>query len=140
MVATLREQSGSSRPTHAGPQTFSFKDHRPTALDLSLSLERLERLRISNSPRKTFSFRDNGNNATSPPHSILMRRRCKLGVPPLLQLVGGEDVCETTTPPVPVAPRSGNKQILLLWDSPTAQQSAESAYSDDSGSLLSPMN
>jgi hypothetical protein len=115
MVASVREPS--TRSTHAGPQLSSFKEIRPSAQDLTISLERLERLRLSSSPTqiKANSIRDAHGNSVSSSPSILIRRRCKFGLPTLLALENLSGETNFTTPSVPMAPKSG-PQIPLSWD------------------------
>ena len=132
MVASVRESS--TRSTHTGPQLSSFKDSRPSAQDLTISLERLERLRLSSSPThiKASAIRDANGNVSSP--SILIRRRCKFGLPTLLALENLSSETNYTTPSVPMAPKSG-PQIALSWDF-SAQSAQQTPFAEECAPYL----
>ena len=135
MVASIREPMSSSRSTHSGPQLCSFKDSRPSAQDLTISLERLERLRLSSSPTQTkgSGVRDAHGNSNS--SSILIRRRCKFGLPSLLSLESMSGETSFTAPSVPMAPKSGPHQMSLSWDF-AAQDSIQSTFDDGCSHFL----
>jgi hypothetical protein len=79
----------------------------------------MERLRLTSSPRvmsKSSGIREfQASHPVTHSPSILVRRRCKFGLPALLAVENLSND-QNAAPSVPMAPRSGPHHIILPWE------------------------